>query len=151
MGTALAFDGRADEGPDPRVTGLRMAGPLAVALALLLGRWLVAPWIPDTRVANVAARMLSAAGATLLVDLVRRAPAMAGTLGRTPVQWLGSRSFSVYLVHEPIVVASAFAWRTVPNPAWFVPWIVLVSLAVGEIFYRIVERPALTLAARVGH
>lgn len=81
--------------------------------------------------------------ALVVVAAVEYAP-LTRALERRPAQWLGTRSFSLYLIHEPIVVAAAFAAGLT---AWW-PWLgiaallVPVVLGVTEVFYRAVERPS---------
>lgn len=66
-----------------------------------------------------------------------------------PVSWLGSRSFSLYLVHEPIVVSAALV---APNVPWPITATVggLVALLITELFYRLIELPSMRLASRIG-
>ncbi len=71
-------------------------------------------------------------------------------LSRRPVHWLGVRSYSLYLVHEPIVVALALDFRLTNAPIWFAIVAIALSIAVAAAFYRLVERPAVRLAHRVG-
>jgi peptidoglycan/LPS O-acetylase OafA/YrhL len=70
-------------------------------------------------------------------------------LDRRAVQWLGRVSFSLYLVHEPIVVSVALLLP--PQLAWAVPLIsVPIALVVGFLFSKWVERPGHALAKAVG-
>jgi peptidoglycan/LPS O-acetylase OafA/YrhL len=91
--------------------------------------------------------MLGSAAGLLVLALANRPFARA--LSRGPVLWLGQRSFSLYLVHEPIVVALAFAFRLTGTPAWFVVLALVVSLSVTAAFYRLVELPTIRIAHRV--
>lgn len=62
-------------------------------------------------------------------------------LSAKPLVWLGQRSFSVYLVHYPLLILMNPATRTT-RIAWWEQAIQLVLiLAVAEVFYRLVERP----------
>lgn len=56
-----------------------------------------------------------------------------------PLRYLGSRSFSLYLVHYPLLEVMHPATRTTPIHWW--EWILqfLLILIVGEIFYQFVE------------
>jgi peptidoglycan/LPS O-acetylase OafA/YrhL len=89
-------------------------------------------------------------GACLLVWLGLSAPAVRRLLDRRVVQWAGSRSFSLYLVHEPIVVTVAFALGGKPNVGEFILIVVPLSLLSAEIFWRVVERPAIRVARWLG-
>lgn len=66
-----------------------------------------------------------------------------------PLRWLGSRSFSLYLVHEPIVVSVALSLNT-SNPFLVLALSVPLSLLVAEAFFRVVERPSHKLANAIG-
>ena len=58
-------------------------------------------------------------------------------------QWLGLISFSLYLVHDPIIVAAAFL---IDSPRWTVVIGVAVSVVAAVGFYLMVERPSHLLA-----
>jgi peptidoglycan/LPS O-acetylase OafA/YrhL len=92
---------------------------------------------------------LVAAGAVLAVLCPLLHPGVARALETRPAQWLGARSFSLYLVHEPVIVTLAFvlgfpALGILALPA------VIASLLVAEVFYRAVERPSHRLARALG-
>jgi peptidoglycan/LPS O-acetylase OafA/YrhL len=71
------------------------------------------------------------------------------TLERPVVRWLGRRSFSLYLVHEPIVVTLAFLTHARLATPFFAALAIPVSLLAAELFYRTVEGPAHRLAGGV--
>lgn len=58
-----------------------------------------------------------------------------------PLVWLGQRSFSVYLVHYPLLLLMNPATRTTRIAWWEQALQLVVILAVAEVFYRLVERP----------
>jgi peptidoglycan/LPS O-acetylase OafA/YrhL len=66
------------------------------------------------------------------------------------LQYLGSRSFSLYLVHEPVVVAYAFALHGRPGLIGLLTVALPVALVLSEAFYRLVEQPSLNIARRLG-
>lgn len=66
----------------------------------------------------------------------------------TIVHWLGSRSFSLYLVHFPVIMAAAFLTMG-EHLAVTLLIGVPVSLGLSELFYRGVERPSMRLARAV--
>lgn len=58
-----------------------------------------------------------------------------------PLVWLGQRSFSVYLVHYPLLLLMNPATRTTRIAWWEQVLQLILILAVAEVFYRLVERP----------
>ena len=62
-------------------------------------------------------------------------------LSAKPLVWLGQRSFSVYLVHYPLLLLMNPATRTTRIAWWEQVLQLVVILAVAEVFYRLVERP----------
>ena len=123
----------------------------AVAVAsLLTARWLVAGLPVRHPVLDAAASAATIAGAAAAVVLALRWTPCARGLDRGATQWLGARSFSLYLVHEPVVVAAALllppAWGAWPAAAVGV----VLALAVSALFYVTVERPSITLSRRAG-
>ena len=122
---------------------------LAVAVVLTCVRWeLIAFGVSETRAARQ--EWVSVLGVSLLVLAAAFYAPLRSALQHRAVQWLGALSFSLYLVHEPIVLAVRFL--TADHSPWFsmmisVPLAVIV--AVG--FARWVERPLQHLARRAGH
>lgn len=57
-----------------------------------------------------------------------------------PLVWLGQRSFSVYLVHYPLLTLMNPATRTTRIAWWEQVLQLVLILAVAEVFYRLVER-----------
>jgi peptidoglycan/LPS O-acetylase OafA/YrhL len=143
IGTLMAFQrGRIDElrarlaAPSARNRAIKAGLVLASLAGLTAGRWLGAD-VP-LGIVNV----LSTAGAAVAVLLPLIAREIRAPLERRPMQWIGSRSFSLYLVHEPVVVAAAFALGGRPS----LPLLALVAvpptLLLTEVFFRLVERPS---------
>lgn len=113
---------------------------LAVVLVLLLtSRWVTG--------AFVSAPTVLAAGAVVAL-FACWGPAIRLGMHRV-VQWLGLVSFSLYLVHEPVVTSTALLLGT-QNPLVVLALAGPVSLALAFLFYRGVERPAHRLARAVG-
>lgn len=81
----------------------------------------------------------AAASAWLVAAAVEEPEALpARFLSTAPMQWLGLRSYSLFLWHYPI--AQALARLT---PAWWLPLAAAASLGFAELSYRFVERPFL--------
>jgi peptidoglycan/LPS O-acetylase OafA/YrhL len=93
---------------------------------------------------------LETLGAALVVVLFAFCP-LAKRLGeRAGVQWLGRISFSLYLIHEPIIVATAFALPQSARNVWLPLLIALpIVFAASWLFYRFVEGPSHRLSQRL--
>ncbi|WP_125774715.1 acyltransferase family protein [Antribacter gilvus] len=152
IGMVLAHD---SDRPHRAAAAVTARGPWAWPAVLLLS-WLalVAPspgWGAQGLVPGLAADALALAGVVgLLVAAMTWGPLLRA-LERRPAQWLGRRSFSLYLVHEPVVVALALL--TGATGAAWVLWstvAVVVSLALAAGFFLAVEQPALGLSRSLG-
>lgn len=81
--------------------------------------------------------------ATLLVAATFTYPLLARFYGLRPFVWLGERSFSLYLVHVPLLLAAVHVL------AGRVPIVVIlagtlpVCLVGAELFWLAVERPSI--------
>jgi len=115
------------------------------ALGMLLCN---AEWISPSQ-PTLGVRSAITAGATLIVLLfVVWSP--AEMLGNTRLaQWLGRVSFSLYLVHLPIILGGVTLLRSVSLPLAVVVS-VAAALLLAEVFYRYVERPAHVLSIAAG-
>ena len=67
--------------------------------------------------------------------------AMGRVLAAPPLAYLGSRSFSLYLMHYPLFIFMNPATRTTAVSWWEQALQLVVALAAAEVFYRLVERP----------
>lgn len=95
--------------------------------------------------------ILDALGAIGLVWVALASASFSSTLTHRPLRWLGSRSFSLYLVHEPIVVAFGFWFARQHSVPLLLVVAVPVSLLVAELFWRQIESRSLRLARNVGN
>ena len=87
--------------------------------------------------------------AVLLLCVQLPGCALAQRLNVAPLRWLGSRSFSLYLVHYPLLTFMNPATRTTELAWWEFVGQIVVVLAVSEVFYRLVEAPSADLARRL--
>jgi exopolysaccharide production protein ExoZ len=165
------------------LSGVQVAFPWSFLLSpynLAFGLGLLAYRLAIGRRGALAARASLAGGAALFLALglvesfavVAQGPAdsLALTLGffcasfllvlgftRQPGGWmrsLGNASYSVYLVHYPLLVvlcmlARRFLSGLLPVPGLFA-LVAVLTLAGGALYDRMVERPALRLFARPG-
>jgi peptidoglycan/LPS O-acetylase OafA/YrhL len=102
----------------------------------------------DISVVRAGAWALEVVGACLAVVLALHWAPVRRVLSAPWAQWLGVRSFSLYLVHEPLAVTSA---ALVPGMPILVRVLVVVgvSLLVAHNFHRAVEYPAHRLSRAV--
>lgn len=86
----------------------------------------------------------------LLIVLLFVSCGSAKKLGDTAVaQWLGRVSFSLYLVHLPIILAGVTLLRSVSLPL-ALALSVAASFGIAELFFRYVEQPAHRLSTAAG-
>ncbi|WCB93614.1 O-acetyltransferase [Baekduia alba] len=122
--------------------GRRATALLAPAAIVLLT---ADRWVPGaTHDAGRGGALVLVGAALAVLAPLLHAPT-AGLLTRRAPQWLGRRSFSLYLIHGPIVVTLAFA---LDGPSFWVllPVATTASLIAAALLYRVVERPAQGLA-----
>lgn len=125
----------------------KWAGLTVVAVVLLPAQhyrgWLPAD-IVGSRTLDVLQAILflpAAVAAIAVVIICGWSPAAKKVLSLPAAQWLGSRSFSLYLIHETLVVSAAVTFG--PGNLWLaLPVILAVSLVAAELFFRCVERPS---------
>lgn len=146
FGVLLAFERDRLAAAVARVHLPRTGWPLAAGCALLLtveGLLLAAEL--DREVVRGAARSLRTLGACLAVVLALHWEPVRRRLRAPWAQWVGTRSFSLYLVHEPLVVTSAALWPGLPVLAHLAV-VLPASLLVAAAFHRLVEAPSHRLA-----
>lgn len=120
----------------------------AAASVLLIASWLARPLTGGTIVADVL-WALAGAGAALLVVLAIVWPGAHRLLETRTMQWLGKVSFSLYLVHAPILASLCYLLGA---EQWWLACLVGIplSLFAAALFHALVERQAQDLARQVG-
>jgi peptidoglycan/LPS O-acetylase OafA/YrhL len=96
---------------------------------------------------------IACATATFLACGVARG-ALYSWLSWRPLLWLGSISYSLYLLHEPIIEILMAAQTRVAGKSWsaslvFFCLAIVLSLSAAWILYILVERPSVRLASRL--
>jgi len=123
---------------------------LAVGLALTCAQWCLVGLGVSDEFAHEQ-EWLPMIGVTLLVLCAAFWPRLAPLLESRLMQWLGVISFSLYLIHEPIVLALRFLGIQTGMPAVVTIAIACaLSLVLAQFFSRYVELPFHRLSKRVG-
>lgn len=142
VGSASYFLWRRQEGFQPTATAIGTA--LAAVLAALYGQPAVAIWC-----AVLGLLMLHRQ------DGSARLPALASRLLRHPaLMWVGTISYSLYLVHMiPLVLAMALMpagiQGVLPQGAWLFATVVPASLLLSWLLFHTVEQPGIALGRRL--
>jgi peptidoglycan/LPS O-acetylase OafA/YrhL len=130
--------------------GRRWFWPLLLVVALLLttARWNLTGLGVDPPLARQLA-FLAVPGVWLLVVAAAFCPSARAVCETRFLQWAGRISFSLYLVHEPIVLAARFL--TAPASPWVAIAVgVPVALVVAVLFERYVEARCHRWSQRLG-
>lgn len=141
VGVLMAVRRQTLAGWGRKLGGWGWACLFVVSMALLCSRWLF-PQLP------VVISMATVGGALLIFAFIswRRAISLGNHF---LIRWLGARSFSLYLVHEPIILSTAFTLHAT-SPLQVALFSVPLSLLATEGFYRMVEKPSQRFAGHVG-
>jgi peptidoglycan/LPS O-acetylase OafA/YrhL len=118
---------------------------------MLLGEWWLKLLVSDWTLWTPVGRPSGVLGAAVLVFCFLHCPPVRALGDHRVVQWLGTVSFSLYLVHEPIVVS--VATMTPPTLRGLAVTLVVgtvLSLLTAVLFFRLVERPSHRLSAEAG-
>lgn len=134
---------------DARPRRLQWAALTTISALLLVASWISRPIVVSSSTLGQALWGLSGIGAAGLIIAAIGSPLARRLLEVPPVLWLGRVSFSLYLVHAPILATLAFAFG---DDHWWLVGIVGIplSLLVAAGFFLVVEQPSHGLARRVG-
>jgi peptidoglycan/LPS O-acetylase OafA/YrhL len=124
-----------------------------VAVVFILSYWLlfaIGPLHGFGLIDPDITHMLAGLGGAIVIFLGANWGGFRHFLELPAVQWAGKRSFSIYLVHEPLLVSIAFLLGGHPNTAVELGITLPVALVVADIFFRLVEHPAIELSHVLG-
>lgn len=124
------------------------AGAVVVCIVLLTASWWLAGGNSGPRAG--LGHALAAAGGALAIVLALFVPALERGLRRRPAQWLGTRAYSIYLVHEPVLVTLGFAVGARPSVLFLFAVALPAALIAAELFFRGVEGPSHDRSRRIG-
>ena len=130
--------------PRARLWGITL---VVGSLLLLIGHWMLRPLVPAGSLPGGVLTQLAALGAAGLVLAAIAVPFLRRALDSRPCQWLGRVSFSLYLIHVPIIATLAFL---LGDDKWWLVALVTIPLALLGAwgFHMVIERPSHRLAQR---
>ncbi|MEJ7797217.1 MAG: acyltransferase [Solirubrobacteraceae bacterium] len=140
-----------------RMQRLSARAAMALAAIALLAyswpAWANEDWFPGPLAAlarnRVSDLVLLTLGASLIILLVQRpGRARSALLSRVP-QYLGRISYSLYLVHVPVLLAVLHLLGAAVEPLLLLPLAWLLSIVCGDVLQRLVERPSHSLGRRL--
>lgn len=133
-----------------RVEPIR-AGVARLSPAVAAGLWIAALALlmfPGPTVSNYYNFVWGAGAVTLLVMTIG-SPRADRLLSIPPCVWLGRVSYSLYLIHVPLLTAAihlAHGWLPLPLT---VACVIPLALACAGLMYRLVEQPSIQLGRRL--
>lgn len=120
------------------------------SLVLLVVHWLARPIAAPGTLPGSILTQLAVLGAAGLVLAAIGVPFLRRALDSRPSQWLGRMSFSLYLIHVPILATLAFLLGD--DKWWLVALLTIpLSLLTAWGFHQALERPSHRLARRTAH
>lgn len=114
---------------------------------LLTARWYAKATTPSEIIQNAMIGPMVLGAAMIIFSAMYWAP-LKSALECSPAQWLGKISFSLYLIHEPIIVTLGYVMGAELAPMAAVLGLVL-SLLLAPLFFRWIERPSHRLAKAI--
>lgn len=151
FGALLACEGRLLHSWCSRLSAAGWAALGVVSVLLLSSYWLVYATGERSDLTHrlaIATRVLQVLGAVLVVVFAAEAPAVKRLLATVVAQWLGKRSFSLYLIHPAILLF--LGYRLHAHRALAIVAVVAAALLAAEVFFRLAEDPSRKVARRVG-
>lgn len=144
MGRLRGIGSRIDLSAHPRLVWWSVLGG---GLMLIYSYWFMSIFEPPAWILG-GSRVIMLIGTVVVIFAAACWPGMGRLLQRPALKWLGLVSFSLYLIHEPIIVASGFLFG--PSLLWLaIPAGIVASLLFTVVFYRGIERPSHLLAQAV--
>jgi peptidoglycan/LPS O-acetylase OafA/YrhL len=135
IGAAVLIARRA---PGPRVRVALLVAGVALVMADVLAN------VPLDLAGRAVWRDLPAAvGFATILAAVATGPARVS--GAAPLRWLGRRSYALFLVHYPVILAFTSRHALPESPGRALLLVFAISLVASELVLRCVEEPAMRL------
>lgn len=130
-----------------RRTGTILVGAALIALSL---RYPLVQYDPLGPTWSAAlGRFVSLGAAAAVIVLVLAHQPLTRLLERRPVQWVGVRSFSLYLIHEPVIMAVTLGLGVLGTDPLRMAVLYASALLAAAVFHRLVEEPTVRLGRRL--
>lgn len=124
---------------------------LVAAVLMLTSYWIAQASTAVPGIAVSLARSSQVVGAVLIVVVAIHWQVAKRALETPVVKWLGSRSFSLYLTHDAVVISATLMLGGTP-PLWLTLIIAVpIALLLAEVFFRLVEGPSHRLSQSAEH
>jgi peptidoglycan/LPS O-acetylase OafA/YrhL len=121
-----------------------VAGGWRAALSLGAIYSVILPYAPRFSIL-LPADLTFGLGSALMIALALASPAWSRILQLPPLLWLGRVSYSLYLTHNVVLLAVVHLLYPRLGGAALLAVVVIASLLVSEIAFRLVEAPAIRL------
>lgn len=118
---------------------------LAVTVAMQITPTLIAALDIPSRLMGVGSMIASMLGLTASIVLIGLAKPLRVIFEMRLIQWFGLISFSIYLVHEPILLAFTYLFDAAPVGVLAA---LVLAFPIAHVFYVAIEKPSHTLARR---
>lgn len=144
------------------VLSVRYGFLFAVGVVLARRRLTIAAWLAGRGLAaglGLAASLVLLSqqgeapmtiGSAGIVAIVACSTGCAGLLAASPLVWLGRTSYSLYLVHVPIMLACGRLLGGALAPRAILVLAVIFALVAAELMFRFVELPSIRWSRSVG-
>lgn len=124
----------------------KAARALLFVSALLMYLYPRASW----RMIDLDDLWVACAGVVLLAFCLRRQGLPARLLRMRAMQWLGKLSYSLYLIHVPVLLLLCSLLYRRLSLGWVLVAYLATSLVGATVLHRLVEVPCITIGRRVG-
>jgi peptidoglycan/LPS O-acetylase OafA/YrhL len=98
---------------------------------------------------SVRSGSLYVIGAAMVIVLAVEIPSISAILHRAPIPWLGRISYSLYLIHLPILLALFYTLSGNVPSVFIIIAVLITSLIMATLMHHFVEVPAIKLGQRV--
>ena len=106
-------------------------------------------WLAAIAGLGVSRDIVDGASAALIIALTIGSPGIQAWLCTPVLQWLGRISYSLYLTHVIVLLATIhLLYGTLPL-AVLLPMVIVLALVVAHVFNLLVEQPAIALGRRL--